>query len=126
MTVSGKLSRLFRRRSSTGRQYQSQEAEAGTTTRRTEITVETQRVFRISRQSASVHDWCEGCGETVELMSLESAAALAAVPAQAIHQLVEADRVHTSYQSNTQFVCFQSLRTAIAEIIMERENGNEA
>lgn len=117
MSVSGKLSRLFRRRSFHPRN------DMRTTTRRTEITIETQRFVTLSRTG---NVWCEGCGATVGVVSPAEAAMLAVMPTEVIYQLIEANRLHTSQQTDTQLVCFQSLRAAMAELITERENGNEA
>ena len=117
MSVSGKLSRLFRRRSfGPGDGMR-------TTTRRTEITIETQRFVTLSR---TCNVWCEVCGATVGVVSPAEAAMLAAMPTEVIYQLIEANRLHASQQTDTQLVCFQSLKAAMAELITERENGNEA
>ncbi|MGB9433621.1 MAG: hypothetical protein WBQ89_15375 [Candidatus Acidiferrum sp.] len=77
--------------------------------RRTEITVETDRVL-IIRQRRSVRAWCQECGCEVDMVSLGEALALAKVPGLEFREFAEARRWHLSEsQDGTCLVCLGSL-----------------
>jgi hypothetical protein len=62
--------------------------------KRTEITVETDRVLVIRRHRSVIRAWCEGCAEPVKMVTAEEAAAVAGVTARTIYYWVEAEKVH--------------------------------
>jgi hypothetical protein len=77
--------------------------------RRTEITVETERVL-IIRQRRSVRAWCQECGCEVEMVSLGEAEALAKVPGEEFYESAQARRWHHSEsQDGTCLVCLVSV-----------------
>jgi hypothetical protein len=77
--------------------------------RRTEITVETERVL-IIRQRRSVRTWCRECGCEVEMVSLGEAEALTKVSGQEVGEFAQAHRWHLSEnQEGTRLVCLASL-----------------
>jgi hypothetical protein len=78
--------------------------------KRTRITVETERTFRISRRRRLVDDWCDGCGEMVKMIRAEEAAALVGTGLREICRRVETDQVH--YKETPEgklFICLDSL-----------------
>jgi hypothetical protein len=77
--------------------------------RRTEITVETERVLVI-RQHRSVRALCPECGYEVEMVSLGEAEALTKVSGQEFCESAQALRWHLSEnQQGTCLVCLASL-----------------
>ena len=81
--------------------------------RRTEITVETDRVLIIQRRRA-VRTWCQECGGEVEMVSLAEAQALTEVSGQEFHESAQAHRWHLSEnQEGSYLVCLQSLRKSM-------------
>jgi hypothetical protein len=77
--------------------------------RRTEITVETERVL-IIRQRRSVRAWCHECGYEVEMVSLGEAEALTQVSVQEFCEAAEAHSWHLSEnQEGSRLVCLASL-----------------
>ena len=77
--------------------------------RRTEITVETERVLIIRRRPL-VRAWCQECGGEVEMVSLEEAEALIEVSGQELCESAEAPRWHLSEnQEGICLVCLESL-----------------
>ena len=64
-------------------------------TKRTEITIETERVLFIS-SPRKVFGWCAACGTEAEMVSVDEAAILWRVDSRTIFRWVEAERVHSS------------------------------
>jgi excisionase family DNA binding protein len=79
--------------------------------RRTEITVETERVVVI-RQSRSVAPaWCAACAQPATMLSAEEAAAVAGVTRRTIYRWVEAEKVHFVETSDgLLLLCLNSFR----------------
>jgi hypothetical protein len=77
--------------------------------RRTEITVETERVL-IVRQHRSVRAWCQECGYEVEMVSLGEAEALTRVSVQEFCEAAQAQCWHVfENQEGKRLVCLASL-----------------
>jgi hypothetical protein len=80
------------------------------TTRRIEITVETDEVIVIRRLGRSVTGWCGECGAQVEMVTAEEAACLAGVRWREMARRVEASRVHFAETPDGQMlICFNSI-----------------
>ena len=80
------------------------------TKRRTEITIETDRVFVLSRRRISVLTWCAACGERVTMITPDEAAITARVSSRAIYRWMEAERLHfTETADGFLLVCTNSL-----------------
>jgi hypothetical protein len=79
-------------------------------TRKTRITIESERVS-ITRWSCSLpRKWCQSCGAEVEMLSLEQASGLAQVLPQRIRASSEAKRVHATEASDGSMqICLPSL-----------------
>ena len=67
--------------------------------KRTEITIETDRMFYISSPRI-VFSWCAACDAQVEMVPVDEAAILRRVDSRTIFRLVEAERVHSSETAN--------------------------
>jgi hypothetical protein len=72
------------------------------------ITIETERLFVI-RHGASVRDWCEQCASEVDMVPLESAAALGQMAAGTIQHLLDSQRLHLSKAGRPVRICLNSL-----------------
>jgi hypothetical protein len=85
-----------------------------TTRRRTQITIETERVLIVNRRAGATQGWCEQCGAFVKLATPEIAAALTGMSRRAVYRLIENGQVHFS-ESPSQSpeapisVCLESL-----------------
>ena len=120
MTVSNKLTRkFFRRRSDAWTTPDSSEhstaPELDTNKRRTEITVETQRVTRITRGNVSAAAWCAECELTVWMLRPEEAAVLCGISPRLVYRLVEARRLHSIESLDALLICLKSLETSLAD-----------
>ena len=88
--------------------------EVEATKRRTEITVETHRVLRISGNNAAATNWCDECGEQVWMVSPEQAALLGDVPTRRIYRWVENGHLHSIERPEALLVCVNSLKAIIS------------
>ncbi len=61
---------------------------------KTEITIETDRMFIIRRRSILIQAWCAICSEAVKMAALEDAANLAGVRSREVYRAVEAGEIH--------------------------------
>jgi len=78
--------------------------------RRTEITVETEELFGISRRGRFHPLSCPECGDQVEMVTAGEAAALAGVSLRTICRLVESDKLHfTEMSDGLLFICLNSI-----------------
>jgi hypothetical protein len=92
------------------------------TKRRTEITIETDRVFVVSRRRISVLTWCVACGERVTMITPDEAAITARVSSRAIYRCMEAERVHfTETADGLLLVCTNSLSSTDSMIESETD-----
>jgi hypothetical protein len=81
--------------------------------RRTEITVETDRVL-IIRRRRTLRAWCQECGGEVEMVSLAEEQALTEVSGQEFHESAETHRWHFAEdREETCLVCLESLRKSL-------------
>ncbi len=77
--------------------------------KRTEITVETDRVL-IIRRRRSIRAWCPKCGCEVDLVDEVEAEALTGIPGDTFRNRAEACGWHVSEdQDGSRLVCLQSL-----------------
>jgi hypothetical protein len=78
--------------------------------RRTEITVQSERLLIIPRSNNAKRLWCADCGEQVTRIGSEEAAAIAGVISRTIYRWVEAGRMHfKEVPSGALRICFNSL-----------------
>ena len=91
--------------------------------KRTEITIETDRLVIIS-SSTSLNEYCPACGREAAMLTIDEAAALADTSPAAIHLCVEAKRLHTvEPDQGTILICFNSLDASLPEL---RASASEA
>jgi hypothetical protein len=78
--------------------------------RTTRLTIETRQVCVIRRRQASHRAMCKACGEAVNLVTADEAAALAHISLRAIYRLIEAGKLHfTETSQEPLLICFNSL-----------------
>ena len=78
-------------------------------TKRTEITIETDRVLVIS-SPRKVISWCEACGEQAEMVPVDEAAVMRQVNSRTIFRWAEARQVHSSETAKgLLLICLNSL-----------------
>ena len=68
-------------------------------TKRTEITIETERLLFMSSPK-KVFGWCEACGAEAEMVPVDEAALLRRVDSRTIFRWVETERVHSGETAN--------------------------
>ncbi len=68
-------------------------------TKRTEITIQTERMLFIS-SPRKAFGWCATCGAETDMVSVDEAAILRRVDSRTIFRWVEAERVHSSETAN--------------------------
>jgi hypothetical protein len=77
--------------------------------KRTEITVETDRVLIVRRRRA-LRIWCPGCGSEVDMVGLGEGEALTGVSAQALQDRAQTGRWHLAESPNgSLLICLESL-----------------
>lgn len=70
------------------------EGATGVGRKRTEITIETERILLISRRSGSSILWCDSCGRSLPMFTIEEAAAVMRVSVDEILRMMEDGQLH--------------------------------
>jgi hypothetical protein len=79
-------------------------------TRRTKITVETERLLVISRTRGAVESWCESCGAAARLVGLDEASALSGHDQrQLVHQVEDGSLHFIESPRGRLLICLNSL-----------------
>jgi excisionase family DNA binding protein len=79
--------------------------------KRTEITIETNRVLIIRRRRGFIRGWCEGCLAEVQMFTPSEAATLASVSSRTIYRWIEEAKLHFFEEfRGSLLVCSESLR----------------
>jgi heterodisulfide reductase subunit C len=82
--------------------------------RRTEITIETERLLVISRRNTSALAWCSDCGIQRQMMTPEAVARAASLSTRTVYRLIEAGDLHFNETSDHRlWVCVNSLNHLI-------------
>jgi hypothetical protein len=77
--------------------------------KRTEITIETDRMFFISSPRI-VFSWCTDCAAEVQMVTVDEAAIMRRVNSRTMFQWVESQQVHASENANgLLLICLNSL-----------------
>ncbi|HEY5883603.1 MAG TPA: hypothetical protein VIT88_02905 [Pyrinomonadaceae bacterium] len=80
--------------------------------RRTEVTIETERLLVVSQHAESIGLWCHRCARTVLMMTVAEAARTGGTTAEAISRLAEVGQLHFSVAAEGRlFICSNSLIT---------------
>jgi hypothetical protein len=83
------------------------------TTKRTEITIETDRILVLSRRKVSVVSWCCECGQRTKMVTVDEAAAIAGVTSRTMYRSVDAERLHfTETADGVLMICRASLTSS--------------
>ena len=84
-----------------------------TTRKRTQITIETNRVLIIRRMRSS-RAWCQECGCEVDVVGLEEASVLTGMTQPALRKRVDGEKWHFSHSSEgALLICLDSMRKAM-------------
>lgn len=80
--------------------------------RRTEITVQPKRRLVVRRGRSPVRVWCQGCGQPVQMLTAEQAAAFVGTSRRTIYRWVEAEKLHfTETSDGVVLICLDALPT---------------
>jgi hypothetical protein len=86
--------------------------------KRTEITIETERLLVVSNCSKGASLWCNCCADTVPMLTVSEAARIESTTAVVISTLAEAGLLHFAVTAEGRlFICSNSL-------VSERERRN--
>ena len=84
------------------------------TTKRTEITIETDRIVVLSRRKDSVVSWCHECGQRTKMVTVDEAAAIAGVTSRTMYRWADAEKLHfTETAAGVLMICCASLEDSI-------------
>ena len=85
------------------------------TRKRTEITIETDRIFVLSRRKVSVVSWCGECRQRTTMVTVDDAATIAGVTSRTIYRWADAEKLHfTETADGVLMICRASLSEIIA------------
>jgi len=74
------------------------------------FTIETERVLVIRRRAESRRAMCQGCGQVVDLLTVDEAAAFARISSRSVFRLVEDEGIHfTETVEEVLLICLNSL-----------------
>lgn len=94
--------------------------EVDATKRRTEITIETERIWMVSHRKVSSIAWCEGCCWRVRMIGPEEAAVWSGTSTRTIYRWIEDNRVHfVERPDGVLLVCVRSLKHILAQAARE-------
>lgn len=78
--------------------------------KRIEIIIETERILLISRRSESYDLWCERCGQSLPMLTVEEAAAVLGVHVDEVFRRIEDQRLHSVQMTGRRMrICPNSL-----------------
>jgi hypothetical protein len=84
------------------------------TTKRTEITIETDRIVVLSRRTVSVVSWCNECSQRTKMVTVDEAATIAGVTSRTMYRWADAEKLHfTETAEGVLMICFSSLQDSI-------------
>jgi hypothetical protein len=82
--------------------------------KRTEITIETERLLVVSRRRERTVLWCSDCDTKLPMLTVQEAARAADTTPAVISRLVETGQLHFAAWEGQQFICFNSLASVRA------------
>lgn len=83
------------------------------TTKRTEITIETDRIVVLSRRKVSAVSWFRECSQRTKMVTVEEAAAIAGVTSRTMYRWADAERLHfTETADGVLMICRASLTSS--------------
>lgn len=88
------------------------------TKRRTEITIETDRFFVLSRRTNYVTSWCGRCGQRVRMIPVDEAATIAGVSSRTIYRWADDEKLHfTETPDGRLLICRESISAAGSSLL---------
>ena len=86
--------------------------------RRTDITIETERVLVIRRRKGSALAWCQICAQQVPMIKVDEAAARSQVSSRTVFGWVELGKVHfAETPEGLLLICLNSLASAKCSLL---------
>ena len=82
--------------------------------KRTEITIETERVLVVSQRRERAILWCSDCDTRVSMLTVDEAALAISTTPLVIFKLAEAGKLHLAARDGRQFICPNSLAPVLA------------
>ena len=80
------------------------------TMKRTEITIETDRLVVLSKRKVSVVSWCRECNQRVKMITVDEAASIAGVTSRTMYRWADAEKLHfTETSEGRLLICRESL-----------------
>jgi hypothetical protein len=83
--------------------------------KRTEITIETERVLVVSQRREKAILWCSDCDTRVSMLTVDEAALAISTTPVVIFKLAAAGKLHFAARDGRQFICPNSLAPVLAE-----------
>ena len=78
--------------------------------KRTEITIETERLLVVSQRRERTVLWCHGCASSLPMLTVDAAAMIARTTPLVIFDLVKAGKLHSAMTASGRvFICSNSL-----------------
>lgn len=83
------------------------------TRKRTEITIETDRIVVLSSGKVSIVSWCRECSQRTKMVTVDEAAAIAGVTSRTMYRWADAERLHfTETVDGVLMICRASLTSS--------------
>jgi hypothetical protein len=83
--------------------------------RRTEITIEVDRVITVSRRHQAAGLWCSACGEEALMLTPDEATSVSRLSTRAIFKMIDTEQIHFSETTSGLIrLCLTSLVAAAA------------
>ena len=80
------------------------------TTKRTEITIETDRILVLGNRKVSTMFWCQACSQRTKMVTVDEAAAIAGVTSRTMYRWADAQKLHfTETADGVLMICRASL-----------------
>jgi excisionase family DNA binding protein len=80
------------------------------TRKRTEITIETDRIVVLSRRKVSIVSWCRECNQRVQMVTVDEAASITGVTSRTMYRWADAEKLHfTETCEGRLLICRESL-----------------
>ena len=78
--------------------------------KRTEITIESDRLVVLSKRKVSVVSWCRECNQRVKMITVDEAASIAGVTSRTMYRWADAEELHfTETSEGRLLICCESL-----------------
>jgi len=80
------------------------------TVKRTELTIETERLVILSKRKVSMVSWCPECNQRVKMITVDEAASIAGVTSRTMYRWTDSEKLHfTETTEGRLLICRESL-----------------